>query len=325
MIAMVLAAGFGTRLRPLTTEKSKVALSLAGVPVVVRVVRMLRDSGIERVVVNLHHAPDSVRSVLEDWDLQVEYSPENEILGTGGALWGARELIAGQRVMLVNGDCYYGAPDFRAAVRFHEERGSLATMVLIGMPEGGNYRGVEIDGLGRLVRVAGRPEGNTPGEHSLHFPGIHILEPEFVAGVGSGFSDINSEHYPSLIGAGAPVFGWRAQFAWHDLGTPERFHAAASELIAAGGKESAAVIQGEECRVDSSAKFSGPVELGADCRIGAGCRIEASMLGDGVVLGDGARIRRSLLGDGVELGSGTKLDGVVAAIAGGRLVSADWC
>ncbi|MBW7997767.1 MAG: NTP transferase domain-containing protein [Candidatus Glassbacteria bacterium] len=100
MIAMVLAAGFGVRLRPLTQRRSKVSLSLAGVPVIVRVVRLLRAAGVERIVVNLHHAPGSVRDTLAEHDEHVEYSFEPEILGTGGALWGARErrlLLRGPR------------------------------------------------------------------------------------------------------------------------------------------------------------------------------------------------------------------------------------
>ena len=327
MIAMILAAGFGTRLRPLTSDKSKVALSLAGVPVIVRVIRMLRGAGVERFVVNLHHAPELVRNVLAEWGEDALFSHEREILGTGGALHGAREMIAGRRVLLVNGDCYYGDPDIRAAISFHERNSSLATMVLIGMPSGETYRGVEIDSSGRLLRVAGRPEGRPSVGEPLHFPGIHILEPEFVAGIGRGFSDINSEKYPELITAGAPVFGWRTQFDWHDLGTPRRFLTAAGELLVrhfGATDEREAVLIGEQCEVDSSVELAGPLELGPGCRIGAGCRVEHSVLGRSVELGEGAKVMNSLIGDEVRVCAGAVLDGVAAAVSAGELHMVQW-
>jgi NDP-sugar pyrophosphorylase family protein len=321
MIAMILAAGFGTRLRPLTIEKSKVALSLAGVPVLVRVIRLLRGAGIERFVVNLHHAPDSVREVLAEWGEDVRFSYEAEILGTGGALFGARELLGGERVLLVNGDCYYGGPDFLAALEFHERMQSIATMVLIGMPAGESYRGVEIDSGGRLVRIAGRPESGPPPGEQLHFPGIHILEPEFYTGIGPGFSDINRDRYPELIAAGAPVFGWRSSFPWHDMGTPGRFLAAAFGLL---GEYPDGVLIGPGCEIAPSAELIGPLELGPGCRIGEHCRVERSVLGRGVVLEAGAIVSDSLLGDGITVSPAAVLQGTAAALAAGEIQLAHW-
>ncbi|MBA7592768.1 UTP--glucose-1-phosphate uridylyltransferase [subsurface metagenome] len=176
---------------------------------------------------------------------------------------------------------------------------------------------MEIDDSGRISRIAGKPEGAVGGGEMLHFPGIHILEPEFIQRIGPGFSDINGEHYPGLIRSGAPVFGWRTAFGWHDLGTPARFLAAAEELL---GRESSAglgnetVLTGADCEIAPSAVLRGPLELGAGCRIGECCRVEKSVLGDQVVLEDGAVVSESLLGDRVKLRPGVELHGAAAAM-----------
>ncbi|MFH1070828.1 MAG: sugar phosphate nucleotidyltransferase, partial [Candidatus Glassbacteria bacterium] len=228
MNALVLAAGLGTRLLPLTDRKSKVALSLAGIPVIVRVVRMLRRHGVDRIVVNLHHAPATVKAALAEAGEEVAYSPEPEILGTGGALRGAREHLAGSSFLLVNGDCYHEDPDLEGAVEFHRRKGAMATMLLLDMPGGEAYRPVELDNQSRILRVAGKPQSSSMKEAaSLHFPGIHIFEPEVLDLVRPGFSDVNGTLYPRLIESGLPVFGYHTDFRWFDLGTPARFLEAA--------------------------------------------------------------------------------------------------
>ena len=324
MKAMVLAAGFGTRLRPLTENRSKVTLSLAGVPVIVRVIRMLRAFGIEEIALNLHHAPESVRETVEKYGEKVVFIREPEILGTGGALRGARDFIDSTRTLLVNGDCYYGGPDLEAAIAFHESRGSIATMMLIGMPAGENYRGVEVAADGRLLSVAGRPEQQDRREgETLHFTGIHILEQEFIARIDEGFSDINSRHYVDAVSQGLPVFGFKTGFQWFDLGTPRRFLNAAGTIIreqTGNLSPEGIVIKGDNCRIAGSARITGPSELGEHCVISENCLVERSVLAGNVVVEAGCVIKDSLLGQGVRVEAGTSYQGVVAAVVNGRLV-----
>ncbi len=327
MKAIVLAAGFGTRLKPLTQNRSKVALPLAGIPVVARVIRLLRSFGVEQIALNLHHAPRSVREALERAGERVTFCCEEEILGTGGALWGARSFLAGSRVLMINGDCYYDAPDLGAALRFHESRGSLATMVLVDMPPGESYRGVETAADGRLLRIAGRPEGGQRRGAALHFSGIHILEPEYLGRIGPGFSDINSRHHVEAIAAGLPVFGYHTAFPCYDLGTPSRFLAAAAELIcreAGSPRPERAVVIGPGCEIDSSATIIGPAEIGPGCRIGGNCTVARSVLLENVVLEPGCTVTDSLLGEGVRVAGGMHPDRVVAAKVSGKLVVRPW-
>ncbi len=327
MKALVLAAGFGTRLKPLTENRSKVTLPLAGVPVVVRVIRLLKSIGIDEIAVNLHHSPVSVREAVERCGERVTFSNEEEILGTGGALWGARDFLAGSRVLMINGDCYYGAPDLDAAIRFHRSRGSLATMVLTDMPPDENYRGVKTAPDGRLLKIAGRPEGAAGGGEQLHFTGIHILEPEYLRRIGAGFSDINSSHHVNAIAEELPVFGYHTNFPCYDLGTPSRFLRAARELICIENESSRpgnAVIIGPGCRIDPSATITGPSEIGAGCRIGEDCLVERSVLLENVTLEPGSRVTDSLLGERISVARDRHLEKVAAANVNGNQVFDPW-
>ncbi len=321
--ALVLAAGYGTRLLPLTTDRSKVTLPLAGVPVLVRVLRSLRAGGVGSFAVNLHHAPHSVRSALERWGEAAEYSLEPEILGTGGALDLLRGFLAGGAFLLVNGDCHYGGLPLAAALEFHRRRGALATMVLMEMPPGG-YRGVRVDREGRLLAVAGRPEGalSPEGSRELHFPGVHILEPEFLAEVGPGFSDINRDIYPALIRRGAPVYGFRAAFDWADLGTPGRFLEVSRKLLLA--ETPAGIRLGPGCRIDPTAALEAPLELEEDCRVEAGCSLACSLVLRGAALERDVRVRESLVGEGVRLEAGARIERCLAALVQGRLEVRPW-
>ncbi|OGF98851.1 MAG: hypothetical protein A2Z86_04130 [Candidatus Glassbacteria bacterium GWA2_58_10] len=326
MKAMILAAGFGTRLLPLTAGKSKVALPLAGVPVLVRVLQTLRRLGVSDFIVNLHHAPDSVRRCLESAGETARYSFEPQILGTGGALFPVKEQFAGGTFLLVNGDCYYENPDLESALEFHRSRGALATLVLIDMPPGQKFRTVDLDQTGRIVRIAGRPEyPRTPVAAALHFPGIHILEPEFLEHIGPGFSDINSSVYPGLIASGAPLYGYRTAFRWHDLGTPGRFFQAAGTLLEQSGRESGgSKLVGEGCRLSESCVLEGPLEIGEDSRLGPDCRVARSILGREVVLEAGALVEDSLVGDKVRLAAGSAYRHCVIAGEAGNISVVRW-
>jgi len=327
MKALILTAGFGTRLLPLTAAKSKVTFSLAGIPVLVRVLKFLRESGVDDFVVNLHHAPDSVRDCLTEVRERVTYSFEQEILGTAGALLGAKRHLGDETFLLVNGDCYYADLDLSPALDFHRKQGSVATMILIDQPSGSQYRAVELSEEGRLVRIAGEPQSSTlQTVASLHFPGIHILEPEFLSRIEPGFSDINSGVYPRLIVEGAPVYGYHTGFRWFDLGTPGGFLYAACELLseATESERESAILVGSQSSVSPESTLEGPLEIGSDAEIAPGCSLRRSVLADNVVLEPGVVVEDSLIGDNVRLKAGSVLKHCLVAKEGGVVRTVRW-
>ena len=327
MKAMILAAGLGTRLFPLTARVSKMALSLAGVPVLVRVFRFLRDCGIDEFVVNLHHAPDTVKSCLSKYGERAVFSFEDNILGTAGGLFNAGDNFSDGTFLMINGDCCYDGCSLAEALEFHRMRKAMATMVLVDMPAGENYGVVELDSDGRLLNIAGRPGKNSDSaSRSLHFTGIHILEPEILTELSPGFSDINRDVYPRLIQEGYPLFGFHTHFQWFDLGTPRRFLEAAFSLLETDetGKAASGMLIGENCRIDSSAHLEGPLEIGADSVIASGSKVRRSVLGSGVSIEPDAVVEECFLGNGVEIEAGSTMSRCAAAVVDEHLEIRQW-
>src|SRR5260370_8598750 len=145
MKEMILAAGYGERLWPLTCDRTKPALPVLGKPLVGYVAEYLAKYGVEDVIVNLHHQPESVRKALGDgsqFGVKLQYVHEPVILGTSGALENARELLEGDTFVVVNGKLITDL-DLEAALRTHRERKALATLVLLRNPRHGRFSTVE--------------------------------------------------------------------------------------------------------------------------------------------------------------------------------------
>jgi NDP-sugar pyrophosphorylase family protein len=231
---MILAAGYGTRLAPLTETTPKPLLEVAGKPFIEHVLGLLHAGGIREVVINLHHLGHLIEACLGDGTrlgLSIRYSREATILDTGGGVKHAEPLLAGEPFVLVNGDSLLEV-SLPALVEFHRSRGGLATMALRADPEAARYGLVEIDGGARVRRIVGLPPGADPtGLRGLMFPGLHVLEPTIFDHMPAGdvFS-ITRTTYPSVIAQGLPVFGYETAARWINIDTPDALAAADREL-----------------------------------------------------------------------------------------------
>lgn len=302
MKAFVLAAGFGTRMLPVTRHYSKICLPLAGAPGIVRVLRELRRCGVKDFVVNLHHCADHVRHCLAACGETPLYSTETEILGTGGALAQAAEFLTGGTFLLVNGDCSYEGIPLAEALEYHRAKGALATIVLLDMPENAKYGAVEVDRGGRVVRIAGRPAGAASGERSLHFCGIHLIEPEILSRVRPVFSDIIRDVYIPLIAEGAPVYGFHTAFGWRDLGSPERYLEAAFVFLRRETNARNSSVIGGSCVLEPGSEIGPLADLGCGVQVGRGSSVVRSVLCDNVKVGDGCLIEDCVLAPGTQVG-----------------------
>ncbi|HQR29122.1 MAG TPA: sugar phosphate nucleotidyltransferase, partial [Anaeromyxobacteraceae bacterium] len=227
VVGMVLAAGLGTRLRPLTDLLPKPAVPVAGLPLVRHALARLRAAGARRAVVNVHHLPDAMERAAAEaaraLGMELAVSREPVIAGTGGALREARRWLGGAAAIVVwNGDVLFDV-DLEAALSAHREGGALATMLLAPMPPGASYATVDVDPGMRVRRIA----GHGPGGESLrplHFTGVHVLSPALLDRVpGAPFAcDVNRHVYPPLLASGV-VHGLVVNGYWNDLGTPERY------------------------------------------------------------------------------------------------------
>ncbi len=181
LAGMVLCAGLGTRLRPLTAQVPKPAVPVCGVPLVRWSLALLAGAGVRRAVVNVHHLPEAMAAAAAEaaaaLGLALTLSREPVIAGTGGALREARAALDGaSEILLVNGDVLFDL-DLGAALAAHRASGALATMVLLPMPAGARYAAVEVDAGGAVRRIAGAFGPGGAGLSPWHFSGVHVLSP----------------------------------------------------------------------------------------------------------------------------------------------------
>src|SRR5207302_1648002 len=175
MKAMILAAGYGERLWPLTADRTKPALPILGKPLVGYVAEYLARFGIKDVIVNLHHRPDSVRAALGDgrqFGVDLQYVHEPKILGTSGALDNARELIGNETFVVINGKLITDI-DLNKAIETHRRQSALATLVLRRNTTRERFSIVEAKD-GRVVKFAGMPAVDESADPPLMFTGIQI-------------------------------------------------------------------------------------------------------------------------------------------------------
>ena len=309
LAGVVLCAGLGTRLRPLTGLVPKPAVPLCQVPLIRHALGLLSGAGIRRVVVNVHHLPEAMAAAAgaaaAELGLELALSREPVMAGTAGALRQAAPLLSeAEAVVVLNGDVLFDV-DLAAALSAHRATGALATMALLPMPAGARYAAVELDEAGRVRRIAGKFGPGGDGLTPWHFPGLHLVSPELLALIPAlPFEcDLNRDLYPPLMGRGL-VRGLVTHGAWRDLGTPASYLAANLE-VAAG-------------RIDL-ARFGlpAPRRVAGSARIDPGATVgEAVVIGEGCVVPAGARVDRAVLWPGTRLRQG---EVVIDAVAAGEL------
>jgi NDP-sugar pyrophosphorylase family protein len=291
MRAIVLSAGYGTRLWPLTEDRTKPAIPILGKPLVGYVAEYLASYGIDDIVVNLHHRPESVRRALGDgsaFGVKLHYVEEPVILGTSGALDNTREFFEHETFVVVNGKIITDI-DLRAALEKHRSSNALATLVLLPNTRRERFSVVETEG-GRVKKFAGMPVANDTSP--LMFTGIHIMEPRILDYVPRGvFSDSVIHVYPQAIANGEIVAAHVASGKWRELSTLKRYLDISIELLRESGQS---LVAGERTSIASSATVNDSV-LWDDVKVGAGARVSRAVLADDVTIPDGEVIENAVV------------------------------
>jgi NDP-sugar pyrophosphorylase family protein len=317
MKSMVLAAGMGRRLRPLTVCWAKPALPILGRPLIEYTLMLLGRAGIRDVVVNLHHKPESIRRALSGaagQGFHLHYSEEKEILGTAGGLKKVESLLGEETFVLVNGDTLVDV-EVAEIIKSHRRFGGEATLLLRPKPAGSDYMAIGLDRDSRLVSMGG--EYSSP----LMFAGIWVLEPSVLERIPPDrYCRLEVELLPALMEEGK-AFGFVKDLAWFDIGTPRRYLSACLGTARRGilkehwsvevvpplkaSSSDTVVVAGPGTMIDSSACFTGDSVLGANCKVGPNARIQRSVLWDGVLVGEGATVRNSIVAAEVRLRAGS--------------------
>jgi NDP-sugar pyrophosphorylase family protein len=295
MKGMILAAGYGERLWPLTSDRTKPALPVLGKPLVGFVAEYLAQNGIEDVIVNLHHQPDSVRRSLGDgsqFGVRLQYVHEPVILGTSGALDNARYLLEGDTFVVINGKLITDL-DLQAALKTHRQSRALATLVLLPNRKRERFSTVETrDGL--VTKFGGMPKA-ADAEVPLMFTGIQILESRIFEYIPRGvFSHSVTDVYLPAIAKGERIAAHVGEGMWYELSTLKRYLDISLALLERRGTD---VFSGSGSLVDE------------------GAEVRESILWENVAVGKGARVRRAILGDRVSITEGEQVEDAVVVRA----------
>ena len=352
MKAMVLAAGKGTRLFPLTGEVPKPMAPVVGKPLLQHTFELLARTGVDEVHVNVHHLAEVILGhygeVARVDGMPVHFGREERLTGTAG---GVRRLASIARsfdeaLVVVMGDALTDV-DVREVVAFHEEKGALATLALTRVEDTSRYGVVKLDPEQSIVGFQEKPD---PREavSDLANTGIYVLEPEVLDYVPrDAFFDFAEDVFPRLLEAGEKLAGYEGDFYWSDVGTLEAYRAAQQDVLS--GKvglkipgehwgeglwvdrdawlDPTATFEGqivinEDVIVGREVTLAGDLTLGAGCRVLPGATVKRSILLPGSSVGNGAYLEGCIVGPGYEVRPGEQIRGgalVRGAVGGASL------
>lgn len=295
---MVLTAGVGSRLHPLSHLRAKAALPVAGVPLICRILRRLRVQGIRDVVLNLHHRPETVAASVGDGSdigLRVRYSWEPRLLGSAGGVARALPLLEAEHLLIVNGDSLTDL-DVRAVWDAHLRWGANVTMALAPFPTPGRYGGVVLsaDGVVTGFRRRGEALVRAGSPQVWHFIGVQVVERALFASLPADQAvESVRDVYPGLSSnrPGA-VRGFISGATFLDTGTVTGYLDASLELAAAEGNRGALIERG--CRVAPSACLVDTI-LWHDVSVESNCQLTRCIVTDRVTVPAGSRYESSIL------------------------------
>jgi NDP-sugar pyrophosphorylase family protein len=321
MKAMILAAGGGTRLHPLTHALPKPMLPIANAPVMEYVVRLLARHGFDSIIVNLHHLGHTIADHFGDGQrlgVRITYSREDEPTGTAGGVKRVADFFGGETFVVIGGDDLTDI-DVGAVLDFHRHRGALATIALTEVSDVSQFGVVVTDETGRILRFQEKPP---PAEalSNLANTGVYVFEPEMLDFIPADeFFDFGRQVFPLLLERGAAFYGYRAGGYWRDVGTPREYleanwDALEGRLGGGASRRQCRVQRGRNCVVARRAVLEAPVLLGDGAEIGRGARIgPVACVGAGARIGAGAVVTRSVVWPGVQVGEDVALESSIAA------------
>jgi NDP-sugar pyrophosphorylase family protein len=304
---MLLAAGLGTRMRPLSALRAKPALPVLNRPLLHFTLATLRRAGVREVFINTHHLPATIRRAVGDgaaFGLRVRYSHERRILGSIGGVRRLRRRFGDEPFLLLNGDMVFEF-DLRRLIARHARSGALATVSLQPFPKRGRYGAVVTDARGRILSFGGWPR---PARgRRWHFTGVHVIEPRILERLRPGYAETARDLYGPLIEEGGKVLGVPLAGPWYDLSSPALYLESQMQLLDKGfAGARARLLVDASARVERGAHVERSV-IGRGCAIGAGAVVKDSVLWSGVRVEAGARVERAIATDGVRVRAGRPL------------------
>jgi mannose-1-phosphate guanylyltransferase/phosphomannomutase len=332
MNAVIMAGGFGTRLRPLTASVPKPMVPVGDKPLMQHVVEHLARHGFTNQNALLFFQPEVIRDYFQDgsgFGVQMKYRRSDADYGTAGSVRNALDLLE-ERLVIVSGDVLTDI-DLGAAVRFHEDRGASVTMVLVSVPNPTEFGVVITAEDGRIERFLEKPPWGQVISDTIN-TGMYIIERDVIARLPEKqFVDFSGDLFPRLLSEKAPLYGYIASGYWRDVGSPEAYRQVHDDLFGDVVKlnlpgerrehSNARLYAHASSYIADDAELAGLVVVGSGARIEAGARVVDSVVGGRSVVGTEARLLKSVLWGDVQVGAGAQIRRAVvcgfAQIGGG--------
>jgi mannose-1-phosphate guanylyltransferase len=318
---MVLAAGLGTRLRPLTYEIPKPMVPVLDRPVMEHILDLLDRHSFNEVIANLHYFPDTIREHFGD---RITYRYEPELLGTAGGVRGCADFFGDESFLIISGDALTDI-DLAALTARHRETGGIATLAVKRVADTSEFGVVLHDSEGRITGFQEKP---IPEEalSDLGNCGIYVFDPKiFDYFPDRPFADWAQDVFPTLLENDVPFYIHEVHEYWNDVGSLSElqegtFDALRGELrLEMGGEEVSpgVIVAGGPSPLREDTEIEGPAWIGPDVTLGAGVRLMGPIvLGPGATVGDGSQLRNSIVFGGTEIASESILIGAITGHSG---------
>jgi NDP-sugar pyrophosphorylase family protein len=314
MRAMIMSAGVGSRLRPVTDLLPKPMAPIVNRPALYHILRLLHRHGLREVVINLHHLPEVIKDYLGDGGhlgMDIRYSFERDLLGTAGGVKKNADFLGEGTFLVMSGDALTDF-DLTNLVAQHRRNGSIATMAVKEVADPTEFGVVVADDKGRVLGFQEKPTLEEARSRMCNC-GIYVFEPEIMSHIPEGqFDDFGKRLFPDLLKQGVPFHAHAASGYWNDVGNLREYLRGNADALAGrvsvevpGVEVRPGVWVEEEHSLPESLYIEPPMAIGRGCKIGEGVVLEGpAVIGDGCVIEAGAHVARALLLPGSHVPAG---------------------
>lgn len=313
--AMIMAAGVGSRLMPLTSEIPKPLMPVANRPLLENIITLLEKHGFNQLILNLYHHAGLIREHLQSERYQaisMNYSLEEELLGTAGGVKNCEEFLD-ETFVVISGDALTDL-DLSHLLARHKAKGALATIALKAEEKVEQFGVVQIDEQGKILRFQEKPRAHE-AVSNLANTGIYVFETEIFKYIPeSRFYDFGRQVFPFLVESKAPFYGVPIAGYWCDVGNLATYRQANQDILEkkvrakmrgtlSNSEDGGLVLLDEGVSLGPNVRFSGHVVVGRGCRLEAGASINNSVIWGGTVIDKGAVLQQAIIGSGCHIGA----------------------
>lgn len=306
MKGVIIAGGFGTRLHPLTYNIPKPIIPVMNTPFVFHQIELFKQYGINNIILNLHYLPDNMKKLLSGFTkigINLDYSIEDNPLGTAGAVKNAEKFFKGEDLIVVfNGDILTDI-DLDKVIEFHRNKNAAVTLTLVRVDDPTPFGLVICDKSGRVEKFVEKPSWEQVTTNTIN-AGIYVIDPKIFDRVPKDTRySFERDLYPLLLDLGIPIYGYESDSYWLDIGNPVKYMKAHKDILRGTvhvniphASKQGNIWIGENPHIDAAAKISGPAAIGNNCKISKGAKIaEFSAVGDDVFIGENSEIIESVI------------------------------